>query len=228
MRVNGRIRGHQVSTTSGPSDDEVEQAAQEIGRLARSTPIHLAWAVGEVVVRRIFGGDLAAVATRGVKDASFRRLASHSALGLGASQLWRAVRVFELIKRVPGLARAKHLGIGHFRAVLGLPVELQERLLAIAEQEEWSTGKIEHQASRLRHPDGPKRGGRPPTPSALRSVRRLARVMEDGSFAEASAGLERLEPEDAEEVFAVIHRLRASLDSIQRVVELSARRVAAE
>jgi hypothetical protein len=53
-----------------------------------------------------------------------------------------------IYERLPGFAKAKHLGVARLRAVLGLPGGVQERLLRVAETEHWSKERHEERAAR--------------------------------------------------------------------------------
>jgi hypothetical protein len=102
--------------------------------------------VGQVVFADVFGGDPAALGDHGRKDLSFRRLVKDPRLPFSASTLWRYVRIYELTTRFPGVIDARHFGLAHARAVLGLPHDIQERLIRACLRERWSRDDIEGRA----------------------------------------------------------------------------------
>lgn len=128
----------------------IERAATRIASVRRRHSIATAREVGAIVVEEIYGGDLKALRSRGAKDESLRTLAAHPRLDVSAATLWRAVGVFLLCGRMPGLREPKHLALGHLYAVLGLGEERQERLLRAAEIEHWSRERLEASAGALR------------------------------------------------------------------------------
>lgn len=152
--------------------DPVLQALADIRHLTRAASLHLALDVGEIVFHRIFGGSAARVRRRGPKDASFRRLALHPELPMSASNLWRAVAIYELSLRVPALRRSPRLGVSHARAVLGLPPSSQASLIARADAESWTVTRLSEEAARRRT----GRGGRPRKAEVERVLETLRRL----------------------------------------------------
>lgn len=147
----------------------IDRAASRIAAVRRRHSIAAACEVGAIVVDEIYRGDLVALRSRGAKDESLRRLAAHPRLDVSAATLWRAVGVFLLCERMPGLREPKHLALGHFYAVLGLGEERQERLLRAAEIERWPREKLEASAGAGRA----SRGG----DDARRDIQRCATLM---------------------------------------------------
>ena len=77
--------------------------------------------IGALVVDKIFLGNMERVHSRGRKDASFRKLAAFPCLPFSVMRIWRAVGVYELVSRMPGVAKNTNLSVSHLYAVLGLP-----------------------------------------------------------------------------------------------------------
>lgn len=117
------------------SDTIVEEAVQRIIQVHRGATLQLALDVGAIVVEKLYGGDLSQLRTRGRKDHSLRKLASHPRLPFSAATLWRCVGVYGVVRRFPQAVRLEHLSLGHFRAVLGLPEARQRELLVQAAEE---------------------------------------------------------------------------------------------
>jgi hypothetical protein len=210
-------------------DSAVERTVEKLRQLARTANLKMTLEVGSIVVDGVYGGDLAAVRRGEATDVPFRKLAAHPNVPFGAVTLWRAVGIYELSTRFPGIAKAKHLGVSHLRAILGLPHDAQERLLRAGEQERWTTDQLEQQASILR-PAVSKGAGRRPLLPAVRSLRQVGRI----ARSEALGGdlFERLDEralagvlEELQEVQAWCHHLEsAAKRRLSEVAEASARR----
>jgi hypothetical protein len=149
----------------------IERAVARIASVRRLHSITAARTVGAIIIQEIYGGNLSGLRSKGPKDDSLRKLAAHPKLELSASTLWRSVSVSLLCDRLPELREPKHIGLGHFYAVLGLDEPSQTRLLRQAEAERWSRTKLEAAAATLRP-------GRVRTrqPEILRFAARLRRV----------------------------------------------------
>lgn len=157
-----------------PWDRTIDRVAEELGQLRNASAMKLALDVGELVVTRIFQGDLERVRSQGRKDNSFRRLAAHPKLPFSPMRLWRAVGVYELVSRMPGLPNTKNLTVSHMYAVLGLPHETQEWLLRAANEHGWSVVDLDHKASK--HRPTRARCKAQPLPPVLQSLREIERL----------------------------------------------------
>lgn len=133
--------GAKAPSLGSAVDEVIDGVVSTLATLVRGAGIEMALKIGEIVVEGIYGGDLDALRKRGPKDTSLRRLAAHPRLPFAPATLWRSVAVYELVRRMPGLAKTKHLGVAHLRAALGLPQNVQERLLKAAETERWTKGQ---------------------------------------------------------------------------------------
>jgi hypothetical protein len=168
--------------------------------------------VGAIVAHGVYEGSVERIRERGEDDPLYCEVAEHQQLPFNAKTLWTYVRVYELLHRFPSL-RECGLGLAHFRAVLGLPVELQERLLVRAGKDEWRSARLEEVAAQ--HRQAPASQGRPPTSAFLRTMRRIEQL---------AAGLEedlgprvrgRLATAGVSEARELLHRARRRLDSIE-------------
>lgn len=204
----------------GLTEDAVEKALAQIRHIARVSSLQLALDVGEVVFETIFDGDAAMLRSRGPKHTSFRRLALHPELPMSASNLWRAVAIFELSRRLPDLPQATHLGVCHVRAVLGLPPHDQEQLLARAESERWDVSRLETQASVRRR----GRGGRPRKLEVLKALDKLRAVaaLPLSTFADKRA-VRRMSGEEVDVALETLNELSDRFDALRELL-LDARR----
>lgn len=154
-------------------DDAVELAVRRINRLHRAAALQLALDMGSVIVETVFEGDMDRVRVRGTKDYSFRKLAAHPDVPCSRATLWRAVAVYELVRRHPELVRRQHLTLAHIRGVLGLPADLQLSLLVQADELRQPSRWVEAQVARWRD--------RPPNASVNRAEVG-PRIQRDGAW----------------------------------------------
>jgi hypothetical protein len=152
--------------------NQVNELVRQVNALTPASNLAEVLRIGELVYKGGFGGNPRAARSRGKKALSFRSIASHPELQLSAASLWRAVAAFQLAQHLPELAQFRHLGIGHVSVVLGLPADIQIRLLLQAEQERWTRASLRQAAARLRPEDNRRRRGTPP--SSLQLLRSLA------------------------------------------------------
>ena len=154
----------------GVADRVIVQVAQDIRRLQRDATIGLAIHIGELIISKLYGGDFSTWRSHGSKDVSFRKLTELLQDDLSASVLYRSVAIYELADRM-GVSTWKHLGVSHVRAVLGLPIKEQERILETAEEEAWTVERIEQEvASSRKELETGVRRGRRPLPAFVKSI----------------------------------------------------------
>lgn len=205
--IVGRARQSALAT-----DDAVERTVAEIRHLTRTASLNLALEVGEIVFRRVFGGDMDSVRKHGPKHASFRQLALHPDLPMSATGLWRAVTMFELSQRMPQLKRCKHIGASHIHAVLGLPPRDQERLLTRAERQKLKASEVRAQAAARRK----GAGGRPPKLEIVKALDQLRRVavVPLSTFSDKSV-LRRMGEEEVEVALTTIDEIEQRLAALR-------------
>jgi hypothetical protein len=198
-----------------PADEVIAEVAEQLAQLRNASAMNLALDVGHVVVTRLFRGDLERVRTRGRKDNSFRKLASHPRLPFSPMRLWRAVGAYELVSRMPGLPKAPNLSVSHLYVVLGLPHETQEWLLRAANEHAWSVALLEQKANKHRNRRTSPQG-RAEAP-VLRSLRELERLA--GRLDISVEDDEPLDPEQVVRAKQFIDRIRAWCDELGHVLE---------
>jgi hypothetical protein len=168
-----------------------------------------------VIIHHFYDGDTKAWRDRGPKVNSFRRLSEHPELPMSAGALYRCVAVFEMCDRLRAPAKWRRLGASHLRAVLGVPPERQESLLAMANEERWSVQFLHAKARELR--EGRPRGGRRPQSHLEKSLRVL-----DQSLRDCEGAFDRVEShklEELEQSLQVLTKMRASVEELARAVE---------
>ncbi len=189
------------------TDDTVVQVAQELSRIRNASAMQLALDIGELLFEKIFGADVDRMRANGRKDVSFTKLAACRLHPFSAMRLWRAVGVYELVRRMPGLRTAKNLSVSHLYVVLGLPHQTQEWLLRAANEESWSVQHLDATAAKHR-PSESKRRSRSPTPPILRSLRKVDRL---------SSKLEIPVDDVGQPVILNGDQLRSAIESLERI-----------
>lgn len=207
----------------------MDQIVVEMKFLAQRAALDFALAVGELIIARLFDGDLDAWRLEGASSPSMRAVAEHVDLPISASALYRAVGVYELSERLPELARWRpRIGLTHLRAVLNLPDEAQRRLLRAAHDNAWPVDKLETETSITRENlrlIGRGRRGRPPLPAQVKAVRKLRRTIEKhGEQLEEVIDGGTLDEDTRSELRAAIAALQSTTLRLQRCLDPEPRR----
>jgi hypothetical protein len=192
----------------------VEELVATLGKMRRNASLALALDVGALIVDRIFRGDLAAVHERGKRDTTFRMLAAHPHVPFSASTLWRHVRVYELVRRMPRLMRYEHLTITHMQAVLGLSHEQQEQLLHVAETDGWSAARLRQHARQAVNGQRPDSQGKNPVLKTFRRFARLQTELDPESFADLVGN----DLAERERILETVTRTRAWCDAMETLL----------
>lgn len=201
-----------VEVLPAPLDDEaIERVVVRLKNLHRGATLELALGIGRIIVEDIYGGDLEAWKSRGVKDASFSKLAARDDLEMSRSTLQRAASVYALCQGI-GVSTWKHLGVSHLRVVLGLPKDEQHRLLTQAENKKWTVAQLEEAA---RGNEKPQRGGRPRSPSFVKALRRLEKVAVDEALFGDLEQLEDMKDETVDALLVQVQRVQAACERLQ-------------
>jgi hypothetical protein len=201
-----------------PEDLVIEEVVRELCAIHRARSLSLLLDVGAVVVERLYGGDLAQVRSRGRKDKSLRKLCRHPRLPFSAATLWRAISIYEIVRRFPGLINARSLGVSHLRAVIGLPPGVQENLLRAAQLEKWDTARIAKAAAVYRAAHPKSGGGRPASPAMVKIAASVHRIMEAAPAPDACA-IASLDSRRRLGLRTALASLRAWCDGLQRELD---------
>ena len=153
------------------AQEETEQLVLELKRVWCRSAVSTLVEVGGLIVRHCYGGDIEAWRHRGA-NAPLRRLEQHSRLPFSRKTVYLALHFYDLSMRLEGQPFLHELGVGHLRAVLGLPGSEQERLLNAAIAGSWTIAELTKEAAAARRLSG-RRTGRPPAPEGVRATRRL-------------------------------------------------------
>lgn len=195
-----------------------DRVVEHLSRVTRAGSIHGALEIGELIFREVFQSDEQHLRSRGKKGSSLRKLASDPRLNISATTLCRCVAIYELSLRFPELRSFTHVGVGHVSVVLGFTPASQTKLLARAEAEHWSRGRL--QAEAAKH-ERARQGGRPPQPAIVRELRSLESLMKDSSRHLKSASLQELSASDIAALQRSVERIRSRCDELQGVLSES-------
>lgn len=208
-------------TPDFPSDQTIAEVAERLNELRHSSAMNLTLDIGAVVVDRIFMGSLERVHARGRKDASFRKLAAYPNLPFSPMRLWRAVGVYELVSRMPGVAKNTNLSVSHLYAVLGLPHQTQEWLLRATVEQKWTVATLDHKARKHRSAGGggARRSAPPPFLTSLKRVERLTERIESAVL--GGDDEDELDPEQLRRARESVGRIRAWCEDLEKALGLS-------
>ena len=144
------------------SADLVDQVVHRLNALSKAATLEFSLAVGELVIRSLYTGDIVGFRQRKPKQhAALRRVARHPHLAMSASILYGCVAMYELCERL-GIRSWKHVSTSHLRLVLPLFPAEQERLLQEVEANRWPVRRLDEEVAALarNRPAPCKRGGR--------------------------------------------------------------------
>jgi hypothetical protein len=154
------------------TEPDVKDVVDELRRVYSRTGLEFVIRVGKIVMDRIFAGDLNLWRSRGRRDATFRRLELHPDLPFRASTLSKAVGVYVMSRRRTDLADLTNLEASHFQELVALTDDLQDRLLAQANEQAWTVRTLRAEVHRLT-PGGITSRGRPRLPGFVRALRQI-------------------------------------------------------
>jgi hypothetical protein len=224
MNIYDQLDGQAALTKFDVSDGSstvratIDEIARRINEVARGAALDFAYAVGEVVIKELYRGDVALWGREGTRSPSYQRLASRSDLVLSPSALCRAVGVYALCERHGGRDSWPHLSVSHLQEVLALEPPQQERLLGIANSERWTVSRLRSESSKQRPQ---KRPGRPR--SLIKTVRDLKTFFaqrRDSLF--DPRGVSRLNGSSAAELREILSVLRRDLDQLEKLLPAAA------
>lgn len=192
---------------------KLDAIAAQIKVLATGNSTSEVLQLGELIFREVYGSQRMLL-HKGGRQASLRRLAAHPDVPCKVTTLWRAVSVYEMSLRLPQLVGLEELGVSRLRAVIGLPVDVQEELLKAAVRERWTKRQLEREAARHR---AEKRRGRRPLPKLVRWTRELDRLLDRSAELVAQDMVMSRGP--AAEVRATLSRCRSRCDELASELE---------
>ncbi len=203
----------------------VEEAVDWINGATRRAGLEVALAVGRYVEESLFlgagasgGGGRPAGQARAVErrreHRTYRALAEHPRLEMGASTLWSCVQLVgqmellgeELGRRLSWSAHRELMGVRDRRA--------RRRLAERASEAAWGRERLRAEVGKVRAKQRGARTGRPPTPSWRKGMARVRKGLEL-----ARAGGEVIEVEAAELERLGVGKVQETLAEVRAQIE---------
>jgi hypothetical protein len=167
----------------GPSDGELDRTNTRLRECARVGGLRAFENEGEIILRDIFAGDVAAWESRSpAKMNSIRRLAKRPGAPYQKDGLTKRIGVHVALQRLEFVWKCEQITASHVVEVLRLPHEERVRMLSLVQAEGWSVRRLHEQVVQHRRERGERRGRRvsPRVRKAVAQLRkatsRLARV----------------------------------------------------
>ena len=161
--------GHLTQDMTSLEDSNIDHFVEKLRRVCGRATLDLALNVGRLVVDTFYGGDLTLWRAHGKHHASLRTLARRQDLPISIPHLYRCVAIYEATNWLPDFSTWKHLSVSHVRSVLRLPPEDQRRLLALADEGNWTVQRLDSKVQALQ--SGKRSGrGRPPISERSRQL----------------------------------------------------------
>jgi hypothetical protein len=173
--------------------------------------------IGELILERLYGGEVANWQSRRRKDVSFRSLEKHPDLPFKASMLSRAVSVYVLSRRRTDLLQLKNVSQSHLQEVLNLDPDLQDRLLKRVEEEKWSLRRLRDEVLKS-VPSTVQRAGRPRAPQVTKQLRCLRAVADGRLLVMDPTNIAVLQLHEAQDLFDVARRLCQQAEQAARAL----------
>jgi hypothetical protein len=212
-----------MSTALVPAPEPVidpallDGAVQFLNRAVQVSGLQLATQVSTYVVDTFFAGDFALLSSKDPhKTASFRALSEHPGLQMGATTLYRLVRIGQQARHLPQ-DLAERLSLSHHRLLLTVDnPQHKQHLARLAAQHGWSVAELQAQIqAELPQPD--KTRGRPAQAPVVRWLAALQRQadggLDAGQFAAGVAGLSAEQQARVRAGLAVLRERLADLEA---------------
>ena len=211
-QMSAVVKLEPVPVPAALADDSIERLVDELKLIWSRSAVSTLVAVGEAIVRACYHGDIERWRNRG-PNARLRRLQSHTHLPFARKTVHLSMHFYDLSLRVAGSPFLLELGVGHVRAVLGLPSTEQERLLRAAYDEHWTIAELSERAMEIRNRRG-RRTGRPPRPEHQRMARQIRSHVEALEELLASESLAQVLPaERLAQVLQSLIEVKEDIDS---------------
>lgn len=158
----------------------LDDAVMEINQLVASKGLEVACALGRLLLRRFFAGDITQFRGRERGHVTFRALGRRDDLCVSFTTLWYAVAIVEQLPSLPAEI-ARLLPVTHHRLLLSVAdPALKVQLARRAAEERLSSRALRRQISRARQAEtrgSARRRGRPPLPAFAKGVARIEKAI---------------------------------------------------
>jgi len=217
--MSGRGTSHQARQELVAADPQPDVAALvlDLRKLYYVKGIELMLRVGELILERLYQGDVTKWKSRCRKDFSFRKLQQHPDLPFKASMLSRAVSMYVLSRRRADLLALQNVSQTHLQEVLNLDAALQDTLLSRVEEEKWSVQRLRAEVVQTL-PTLTKRAGRPRLPAFTKHLRNLKSIVDGRLLVMDTASVAVLQTREAQEMLDTARRLCQQAELVTRVL----------
>jgi hypothetical protein len=206
-----------LTPTRTAIEPDIGALVHDLRNLYYGSGIELMLRIGELILERLYGGDVMRWHSRRRKDVSFRRLERHPDLPFKASMLSRAVSIYVLSRRRSDLTQLKNVSQTHLQEVLNLEPEIQDRLLVRVEQEKWSVRRLRSEVIECL-PTAIRRAGRPRTPSINKQLRHLRAIADGRVLVLDPSNVAVLQIREAQDLLDIARRLCQQAEQAARVL----------
>jgi hypothetical protein len=193
---------------------KLDEVTRRINQVSRKAALDLAYAVGEVVIKELYGGDLAAWGRQGTRSPSYRQLVARNDLVLSPTALCRAVGIYALCERNGGRDSWPRLSASHFQEVLAVDPKQQTRLLGVADSERWTVARLRVEIAKQR--PRKKRSRRHSLINSIRDLRTFFVERQQSLF--DMRGVSRLDARSASEVIETLGIVRRELQRLEALL----------
>jgi hypothetical protein len=198
---------------------KLDEITMRINQASRKAAFDLVYAVGAIIIKELYGGDLSAWGRQGTRAPSYQQLAARNDLVLSPSALCRAVGIYALCERNGGRGSWPHLAASHFQEVLALDPKQQARLLGIAESEGWTVSRLRTEISKQRPTRN--RGRRHSLMTSVRDLRTFFVDRQESLF--DTKGIRRLDARNVAEVMETLGIVRQELERLEKLLAATPR-----
>jgi hypothetical protein len=217
MSRRGISRASSPDLLIGGHQPDIGALVSELRELYYVKGIELMLRIGELILDRLYAGDVTKWKSRGRKDFSFRKLQEYPDLPFKASMLSRAVSIYVLSRRRADLLVLQNVSQTHLQELLNLDPALQDDLIARVENEKWSVQRL--RAAVIQSlPPITKRAGRPRSPTFSRQLRNLKNIVEDRLLVMDTANVAVLQFYEAKDLLDTARRLCQQAELVARVL----------
>jgi len=177
METGGTVDEATIQRQPSSAVESTERLVDDINRVWNRSAVSTLVAVGELIVGACYGGSIERWRNRELTR-SLKRLVEHGRLPFARKTIYLALHFFDLSLRFPQQRFLQRLGVGHVRAVLGLPEAHQEELLSGAQQKSWTIVELSRRAAAVRK-QCRRRSGRPPVPPEMQLRKEIVKRLTD-------------------------------------------------
>jgi len=159
--MGGKGRSGLRAPGLGPSDAELDSTNARLHECARLGDLQAFAAEGEIILRDIFGGDVAAWESRSpAKMQSIRRLAKRPGAPYQKDALSKRVGVHVAMQKLAFVWRSPTITASHVVEVLRIPHDERVGMLELVVAEGWSVKRLHAEVVQGRRSRGERRGRR--------------------------------------------------------------------